>query len=249
MRRDEPEVNMLRLCVAEAIGTFILVFSGTAVATAAILGRPIAGAPLNSLAVGLTFGLVLTALVSALGHVSGAHFNPAVTLGLASIGRMQWRFVPVYLVGQFVGAILAGLAVWGSFGDPAKVTASLAATYPAPGVSLAQAFLVEALITFILLFVIVSVATDPRANTTAASLAIGFALGVAVLIGGPVTGGAVNPARALGPMIVAGKFTAFWVYLIAPVVGGIIAAFIYDRFVCKTSLPPPEEEVSVIGAE
>lgn len=249
MRRDEPEADMMRTGVAEMIGTFILVFAGTAVATAAILDRPIAGPPLNSLAVGLAFGLALAALVSALGHVSGAHFNPAVTISLASIGRFPWKYVPTYIIGQLVGAILAGLAVWGTFGDPARTVASLGATYPTPDASIGQAFLMEALITFVLVFVIVAVATDPRAKTAAASLAIGFALGIAVLIGGPVSGGAVNPARALGPMIVAGKLTAWWLYIVAPIVGGMIAAWLYNGFVVLARPPEPEAGTTVIGHE
>jgi len=246
MRRDEPEPDMLRTGVAELIGTFILVFAGTAVAAAAILGRPIAGPPYDSLAVGLTFGLVLAALVSALGHVSGAHLNPAVTLGLASIGRFPWKYVPSYIIGQLAGAILAAIAVWVTFGDPARTMASLGATYPTPDASIGQAFLMEALITFVLVFVIVAVATDPRAKTAAGSLAIGFALGVAVLIGGPVSGGAANPARALGPMIVAGKFTAWWLYIVAPIVGGVVAAWLYNGLVAWARPPEPEAETTVI---
>ncbi|MHB9037147.1 MAG: MIP/aquaporin family protein [Armatimonadota bacterium] len=237
MRKDEHSPNILRACVAEAVGTFILVFAGTAVATAAILNRPITGATYNSLAVGLAFGVTVAALISALGHVSGAHFNPAVTLALSCTGKFPWKCVPMYIFGQFTGAILAAIAVLLTYGESARSVAFLAATYPAAGVTDSQAFLMEALITFILVFVIVAVATDERATSSSASAAIGFALTAVILIGGPVSGAAVNPARALGPMIVAGKFTAFWVYLIAPVVGGIIAAWFYDGFVKKTSPP------------
>lgn len=223
----EEEKSIVQVSLAEIVGTFVLVFAGTAVAVAASLNRPIAGAPLTSLAVGLTFGLVLAAIVAALGHVSGAHFNPAVTIGLAVAGKFPWNRVVLYWIAQFVGAILAGLAVWATFGDAARLGPALGATFPTAGTSVGQAFLMEALITFILVFVIMGVATDDRAGKVIAPLAIGFALGVAVLIGGPVSGGAANPARALGPMIVAAKFTAFWVYLLAPLVGGAVAALIY----------------------
>ena len=208
--------------------------------------QPIAGASLNSLAVGLTFGLALVSLVSALGHVSGAHLNPAVTFGLASIGRFPWKYVPSYIIGQFVGAILAAIGVWLTFGDNARTMASLGATYPTPDASIGQAFLMEALITFVLVFVIVAVATDPRARTAAGSVAIGFALGVAVLIGGPVSGGAANPARALGPMIVAGKFDAWWLYILAPVIGGVVAACLYNRIAHPSDV---EAETTVFGQE
>ena len=106
-----------------------------------------------------------------------------------------------------------------------------------------RALLVEAMITFILVLVIVSVATDERVHSTAtASLAVGFALAVGVFIGGPVTGGALNPARALGPMLVAGKFTGFWIYLVGPAVGGVMAALLYDRFLAGADTPSVEDE-------
>jgi MIP family channel proteins len=238
---------MTRASVAEFVGTFILVFAGTSVATSAILDRPIAGMPLNSLAVGLTFGLVLVALVSALGHISGAHFNPAVTIGLFSIGRFPGKYVVSYIVAQIAGAMAAAAAVWATFGDAARSQAYLAATYPTATASELQAFLMEVIITFILLFTIVSISTDERANVTIASLAIGFALGVGVLIGGPVSGGSVNPARTLGPMIMSGNFTSVWVYLVGPLVGAVLAAMTYHYFIFAAEPPAPEAETSVLG--
>ncbi len=247
MPRYEETTNPALSSAAEAVGTFILVLAGIAVATAAALGSPIAGAPLNSLAVGLTFGLVLAALVASLGHVSGAHLNPAATLALASVRKFPWKYVPMYIIAQFIGAIVAGLCVWGMFGDAARGAPALGATYPAAAATIAQAFLTEFLITFVLVFTIFAVATDERANTAIVSLAIGFALGVAVLIGGPVSGGAANPARAIGPMIVAAKFTGWWLYIVAPIVGGIAAGFLYDRVLRRTSAPKPQEETTVLG--
>jgi MIP family channel proteins len=229
--------NMARTAMAEAVGTFMLVFAGTAVATAATLARPIAGAPYTSLAVALAFGLILTALVSALGPVSGAHLNPAVTLGLASTGKFPWRYVPAYLGAQVGGAILASGTVWLAFGHHARDQAALAATFPAAGTSDWQAFLVEAVLTCMLVLIVVSVATDERVPAAAAGPAVGFTLAAAILAGGPVTGGAVNPARALGPMIMAGTFTSAWVYMVAPVVGGILAAWLYDRFLAEADTP------------
>lgn len=229
--------NMLRSSVAEGVGTFFLVVAGTSAATAATLGRSIAGGPANSLTVALAFGLALAALVSALGHVSGAHLNPAVTLGLAVTRKFPWRYVPAYLAAQLLGATLAGLAVWAMFGEVGRDQAALGAPAPAAGTSLFQAFATELLITFFLVFVVISVATDPRAQAQAAGPAVGFALVAAVLIGGPVTGGAVNPARALGPMLVAGKLADAWVYLLAPGVGGILAAVLYDRFIKRAAKP------------
>jgi glycerol uptake facilitator-like aquaporin len=102
--------------IAELVGTFILVFGGTAVAVGAILARPTAGAAYDSLAVALAFGLALAAVVAAIGHVSGAHFNPAVTLGMAATGKFPWQYTPHYIGAQLVGAVLAGLATWVTFG-------------------------------------------------------------------------------------------------------------------------------------
>lgn len=229
--------NMVRAAVAQVVGTFILVFTGTAVATAALLERPTAGPIYDSLAVALAFGLALVVVVAAIGHVSGAHVNPAVTLGLASTGKFPWNYVPVYIGAQLVGAILGALATWVTYGAEARSEANLAATFPGEGVGDLQAFVVEFLVTFILVFVVVSVATDERVTAAVAPLAVGFALACGVFIAGPVTGGAVNSVRALGPMIVDGTFTSAWVYLVAPILGGVAAAFLYDRFISQTKAP------------
>jgi MIP family channel proteins len=220
---------ILPAALAELVGTFILVFGGTAVAVGAILSRPTAGGAYDSLAIALAFGLALAAVVAAIGHVSGAHVNPAVTLGLAAIGQFPWKSVPFYLGAQLVGAVLGAVGTWIAFGGPGRTEANLAATYPAQGVGDFQAFLLEILITFILVFVVVSVATDSRAPAPIAPIAVGFALAVGVFIAGPVTGGAVNPVRALGPMLVAGDLTSVWLYILGPIIGGVLAAFLYER--------------------
>ncbi len=226
-------VAVVGVATAELVGTFILVFGGTAVAVGAILSRPTAGAAYDSLAIALAFGLTLVAVVAAIGHVSGAHVNPAVTLAMAATGKFPWKLVPVYVVAQLVGAVLAALATWLTFGEPARSEANLAATYPAEGVGDVQAFFVEVLITFILVFVVMAVATDSRAPAAIAPIAVGFALAVGVFIAGPVTGGAVNPVRALGPMLIAGDLTSVWLYLLGPLVGGVSAAFLYDRVLAQ----------------
>lgn len=226
--------NVLGSALAELIGTFILVFTGCAVAVAAILQRSTAGpAFYDSLAVALAFGIALVVVVAAIGHVSGAHVNPAVTLALAVTNKFPWGLVPVYIGAQLLGAILGAIAVWISYGDAAREVASVAATFPVDGVGDLRAFLVEIFVTFILVFVVLSVATDDRAPAGVAPLAVGFALACGVLIAGPVTGGSLNPARTLGPMIVAGQFNALWVYILAPVIGGVLAAVLYDRFVSE----------------
>ena len=228
---------ILGSALAELVGTFILVFGGTAVAVGAILSRPTAGAAYDSLAIALAFGLSLAAVVAAVGHVSGAHVNPAVTLGMASVGKFPWKSVPVYLGAQLVGAVLGAVGTWLAFGGPGRVEAKLAATYPAQGVGDLQAFLLEILITFVLVFVVISVATDERAPAPIAPIAVGFALAVGVFIAGPVTGGAVNPVRALGPMLVAGDLTSVWLYILGPIIGGVLAAFLYDRTMAQAEAP------------
>ena len=228
--------NVPRAAAAEVIGTFILVFTGTAVAVAASLGRATAGGAYDSLAVALAFGIALLIVVAALGHVSGAHVNPAVTFGLAVGKQFPWRYVPMYMSAQLVGACLGALATWVAFGDAARATAHLAATYPAAGVADGRALVVEALVTFVLVLVVIAVATDERVSAVTTSIAAGFALAAGVFIAGPVTGGAVNPARALGPMIVAGKLTSFWLYIVGPLVGGALAALVYDAV--KVARPP-----------
>ncbi len=230
--------NILRSAIAEFVGTFILVFTGTAVATAAILQRSTAGpAFYDSLAVTLAFGAALTIVVAAIGHLSGAHVNPAVTLGLAATNKFPWGLVPTYIGAQLLGAILAAIGTWIAYGSAAREVASLAATFPAEGVGDIRAFLVEFMITFILVFVTISVATDERVPAGVAPLAVGLAFACGVFIAGPVTGGAVNPARALGPMIVAGQFTAAWVYILGPIAGGALAALLYDRFLSEADTP------------
>jgi MIP family channel proteins len=230
--------HIVGAAIAELVGTFVLVYGGTAVAVGAILARPTAGPPYDSLAVALAFGLALAAVVASIGHVSGAHVNPAVTLGMAATKKFPWQFVPHYIGAQLVGAVLAALATWVTFGGAgARGEAKLAATYPAQGVGDLQAFVVEILITFILVFVVMAVATDDRAPAAIAPIAVGFALAVGVFIAGPVTGGSVNPARSLGPMIVAGDLTSVWLYILGPIIGGALAALLYDRTMAQTEGP------------
>jgi MIP family channel proteins len=230
--------HILGAAVAELVGTFVLVYGGTAVAVGAILARPTAGPPYDSLAVALAFGLALAAVVAAVGHISGAHVNPAVTLGMAATKKFPWQYVPHYVVAQLVGAVLAALATWVTFGGAgARDEAKLAATYPAQGVGDLQAFVVEILITFVLVFVVMAVATDQRAPAAIAPIAVGFALAVGVFIAGPVTGGSVNPARSLGPMVVAGDLSSVWLYILGPIIGGVLAALLYDRTMAQTEGP------------
>ena len=229
--------NLIRASAAELVGTFLLVLVGTSVAVSATLDRPIAGTSLTSLAVPLAFGLTLIGIVGALGQVSGAHVNPAVTIGLASARKFPWSSVPYYVVAQLIGAILASLVVWASYGDAARDVAKLAATAPAAGINTGQALLAEAAATFLLIFVVIAVATDPRVPAGTASLAIGLALAGGILYSGPVTGAGINPARVLAPMIVANTWDSWWVYLVGTIVGGVLAALLYSTLLGQASPP------------
>ena len=206
--------SLLRACLAEIIGTLLLVLVGTAVATAATLGKNTAGPAYNSLAVGLSFGLILIPIVASIGQVSGAHVNPSVTLGLAVAGKFPWRKVVPYWISQLVGAVLAALVIWAAYRHQAYQIAHLGAPSPSNGASAMQVLLVEGLIAFILVFTVIATTTDHRVPAGVAPVAIGFSLAAGVLLGGPVSGGAGNPARALGPMMVSGTAPVWFYYTV-----------------------------------
>ena len=229
------ERNLARAVTAEAAGAFVLVLAITSTAVAATLSRPVAGAPYGSLAVPVAGGLALAIGVASIGHISGAHLNPAVTLGLAVNRHFPWAYAPGYLIAQFAGATAAAAVTWGLYGNQARSIAHLGATVPAAGVSAGRLFAAEAVVTFVL--VLVAVATDSRVPRGIAAMAIGAALAIAIVIAGPVSGAGVNPARAIGPMILAGQFTDWWAYLAAPLAGGAIAVALYDRFLRAGSTP------------
>jgi MIP family channel proteins len=208
---------MLRAAAAEGIGAFALVFAGCGAimvdAKTHELGR---------VGIALTFGLVIMAGIYAVGHISGAHFNPSVTLAFALTRQFPWRRTVVYWVAQAAGALAAAALLRGSLGDRAQ----LGTTVPAG--SQGQAFLWEAILTFFLMFVIMAVATDTRAVGEAAAIAIGGTIALDAMFGGPVTGASMNPARSLGPALVSGDLHALWVYLLGPVAGAALGALAYQ---------------------
>jgi MIP family channel proteins len=220
------DARLARSLVAEAIGAFALVFAGCG----AIMVDAKTSA-LGHVGVAISFGLVIMVMIYAVGHISGAHFNPAVTLAFATSRHFPVRRVPAYWAAQLIGATAAALVLRGSLGNLAHVGATL------PSGSDAQAFLWEAVLTFFLMFVVMAVATDARAVGEAAAIAIGATVGLDAMFGGPITGASMNPARSLGPGIVAGDLTSIWVYLLAPIVGAGLAALTYT-FVRGEALQP-----------
>jgi aquaporin NIP len=173
--------------------------------------------------VGLVFGLIITVMIYTLGHVSGAHFNPAVTLGFVLVRHFPLRRLAGYWAAQLGGAILAAECLRLLFGD----VAYLGTTIPAGSGGAWQSFGLEALITFLLMFVIMAMATDTRAVGQAAALAIGATVGLAALFAGPISGASMNPARSLGPALMSWTWTDQWVYLLAPPLGAVVGAYAY----------------------
>jgi MIP family channel proteins len=206
-----------RRMIAEAVGTFSLVFAGTG----AVVIDSVTGGGVTHVGVGLTFGLIVMAMIYTVGHISGAHINPAVTLAFAVTRHFPRRLVPLYLAAQLFGAAVASLMLRGMFGN----VASLGATLPRAGIR--QSLLLEFVLTFVLMFVIMAVATDVRAVGQAAALAIGGTVGLEALFAGPISGASMNPARSLAPALVSWTWTAQWIYVAGPIAGAICGALIY----------------------
>jgi MIP family channel proteins len=229
--------ELLRAMTAEAIGTFALVFAGC--------GAIMVDAKTHQLGhvgVAITFGLVIMFGIYAVDHISGAHFNAAVTLAFALTRHFPWPRALAYWVAQFLGAICAAALLRGSLGNIAHVGATL------PSGSQGQAFLWELVMSAFLMFVILAVATDTRAVGEAAAIAIGGTIGLDAMFGGPITGASMNPIRSLAPALVSGDLHALWLYILAPIVGASIGGLAY-QFVRGEQTRPAELESDVEHSE
>jgi aquaporin NIP len=221
--------DLLRSLVAEAFGTFALVFAG-----AGAIMVDARTHQLGHVGVAITFGLVIMAMIYAVGHISGAHFNAAVTFAFALSRHFPWPRAAAYWGAQFVGAFSAALLLRASLGNVAHVGATL------PSGSQLQSFLWELVMTAFLMFVVMAVATDTRAVGEAAAIAIGGTILLDAMFGGPISGASMNPMRSLGPALVSGDLHALWLYILAPVIGASLGAVLYQfvRVEPAISVPP-----------
>ncbi len=217
---------------AEAVGTHALVTAGCG----AIVVNARTDA-LGHVGVALTFGLVIMVMVASVGHISGAHFNPAVTVAFALARHFPWRDVPAYVAAQLAGAVAGALTLRTILVDVGTLGATV------PGGSALQSLGLEILLTATLMFVITAVATDTRAVGELAAVAIGATVALDALWGGPVSGASMNPARSFGPALVAGVWSDHWVYWLGPLVGASIGAFTYGwlRADSLAAMPAAEE--------
>ncbi|QEH37161.1 Aquaporin Z 2 [Aquisphaera giovannonii] len=204
---------MRRKSIAELVATFILVFAGTG----AIVVNQEQGGAVTHVGISLVFGLVVLAMIYAVGDISGAHINPAVSIAFAASGRFPARALPPYLLCQVAGALAASLLLRGLF--PSNDT--LGATLPAGAVW--QSFVFELVLTFILMFVVLRVSSGAKEKGITAGIAVGAVIALEALFGGPVCGASMNPARSLAPAVVSGHTEHLWAYLAAPTLGALLA--------------------------
>lgn len=204
---------IMRKCFAEFFGTFALVFAGTG----AIVINSASGGAITHAGIALTFGLIVLAMIYTVGDISGAHLNPAVTLGFFAAGRFPAREVAPYVTSQFLGGISASLLLHFLF--PQDRT--LGITLPAGGVM--QSFVLEAALTFLLMWVILSVSTGANEKGITAGIAVGSIIALEAMFAGPITGASMNPARSLGPALVSLHFEGLWIYLASTVLGALLA--------------------------
>jgi MIP family channel proteins len=229
--------------VAEVIGTLGLVFVG---AGSVVIASSGAGDGLLSVA--LAHALVLAVMVSSFGHISGGHFNPAVTISVWVAGKIETARAGVYIIAQLVGATVGAALLRWVMPEQIWRTAHLGAT-AVNGISTSRAVLLEGILTFFLVIVIFAVAIDDRGVfKSVACLPIGLVLGFDILVGGPLTGASMNPARSFGPALVGGSWANFWVYVIGPVVGGLVAASVYSfAFLRDREVAAPRSETPIGG--
>ena len=210
-------LDAFRKFLAEFLGTFALIFAGTG----AIVINAESGGAITHLGVALTFGLIVLAMIYTLGDVSGAHMNPAVTLAFAAAGLFPFASVLLYIAAQVSGALLASLTLHFLFPQNATLGATL------PTGSLMQSFVLEFILSAILMFVILNVSHGAKEKGITAGIVVGAVIALEALFAGPICGASMNPARSLAPAIVSGNLQHLWIYLVAPVLGMLVAIPLY----------------------
>ncbi|HKP54926.1 MAG TPA: aquaporin [Chloroflexia bacterium] len=239
-----------RKVIAEIVGTFFFFFIG--IGGAIIAGAT--GGPGGVLYVALAHGIALALAISALGHVSGGHFNPAVTISMLVTRRISPMLAILYIIGQIVGGVLACLALISIFPSEAWQAVKLGTPSVVPSVNMAQAILLEAILTFFLVLAVFGTAVDTRGKGIA-GFGIGLTVFVDILVGGPISGGVMNPARAITPAIVSGNWNGDQIiYWVGPIIGGLIAGLLYTAlFLRKEDMPsaagqePPRSEPGLLS--
>ena len=200
---------------AEFIGTFALVFAGTG----AIVINDVSGGAVTHVGIALTFGLIVLAMIYAVGDVSGAHLNPAVTLGFFAARRLNGRIVAPYMISQILGALAASTLLRGLFlQHPTLGTTT-------PSGPQFQSLVLETVLTALLMFVILTVSTGAKERGITAGIAIGAVIGLEALFAGPICGASMNPARSLAPAVVSQNLSSLWIYVAAPSIGALLAVF------------------------
>jgi MIP family channel proteins len=220
-------MSKMSAALAEFLGTFFLCFAGIA----AILGGTAAvGSDIGLVGIALAHGLALSVGVATFGGVSGAHFNPAVTVAMLATGRIAAPNAGVYVLAQLAGATTAALICQGVFPEAAVAQANLGIPLPASWVTTGTVLIVEFVLTFLLVIAIFGAAVETRGQAVKiGAFAIGLTVTFDILAGGPVTGASMNPARSFGPALVQGFWQWHWAYWVAPIAGGVVAAVLYDR--------------------
>lgn len=209
--------EMNKKLVAEFIGTYFLVFAGTGAVIVDSITKS-----LTHVGVAITFGLVVMALIYAFGHVSGAHFNPAVTLAFFFLKKIDGKEAISFVITQCLGALGASLTLLYMFGNEGDLGATI------PSGSWMQSGILEFILTFVLMMVIFTSAVHAKASKSFAGIAIGGTVSLEAMFGGPISGASMNPARSLGPAIVSGHTEFLWVYIICTILGAICAAYVYQ---------------------
>ncbi len=202
---------LIRQLGAECFGTFALVFTGTG----AIIVNDLHGGTITHVGIALTFGLIVLAMIYAIGDISGAHLNPAVTIGFLASRRLKGSQVVPYILSQILGALLASITLRLMFPSHALLGASL------PAASSLQSFLMEYFLSLLLMFVILNVSTGAKEKGLLAGVAVGSVIALEAMFGGPVSGASMNPARSLAPALISCHFESLWIYIFAPILGAL----------------------------